>query len=91
VCTPNCGGKACGPDGCGGLCGTCVASPDPCGGITYEGCCEGTTAKWCENDQVQFVDCADEPLCGWDASAGYYYCGTDGQADPSGSFPMACP
>ncbi|GEM_PF-1514570 len=25
-CQPNCSGKSCGPDGCGGLCGTCVSN-----------------------------------------------------------------
>ncbi|GAB4212579.1 MAG: hypothetical protein OHK0013_35510 [Sandaracinaceae bacterium] len=24
-CTPSCGGRQCGPDGCGGVCGTCAA------------------------------------------------------------------
>lgn len=26
-CTPNCGGKSCGDDGCGGICGICNTSP----------------------------------------------------------------
>jgi uncharacterized protein (TIGR02145 family) len=30
-CTPNCSGKDCGTDGCGGSCGTCT-SPQTCGG-----------------------------------------------------------
>ncbi|MFZ2414837.1 MAG: hypothetical protein WAW33_02460, partial [Minisyncoccia bacterium] len=34
VCTPNCSGKSCGSDGCGGSCGTCP-SPTSC---TYAGC-----------------------------------------------------
>ncbi len=29
-CKPNCQGKECGPDGCGGLCGECPESTDPC-------------------------------------------------------------
>ena len=36
TCTPNCTGKACGDDGCGGQCGTC-ASGDTC----VAGVCEG--------------------------------------------------
>src|SRR4051794_38474142 len=31
TCTPSCGGKQCGDDGCGGTCGSCGA-PQTCGG-----------------------------------------------------------
>ncbi len=29
-CVPDCAGRGCGSDGCGGLCGTCEPSADPC-------------------------------------------------------------
>jgi hypothetical protein len=29
VCIPECDGKECGPDGCGGICGQCMSSCDP--------------------------------------------------------------
>ncbi len=38
ACTPSCGGKDCGPDGCGGSCGTCPAG-ETCFG---DGLCAGT-------------------------------------------------
>ena len=37
ACTPDCGGKTCGDDGCGGSCGTCAAG-ETCGA---GGTCEG--------------------------------------------------
>jgi agmatine/peptidylarginine deiminase len=99
ACTPNCGGKQCGDDGCGGSCGECGPGTscnngvcqDPCLGITYEGCCDGETVKWCENGAIQTEDCNQTgPKCGWNGDASYYYCGTDGGADPSGAFPKDC-
>ena len=102
VCTAcTCTGKQCGDDGCGTGCGTCPAGkvcgqddqcgPDACGGITYEGCCEGTVLKYCDNGTLQSGDCgaATPPsTCGWSTS-GYYDCGNTG-ADPSGTYPIAC-
>ena len=103
-CVPNCDGKACGSDGCGGSCGTCdadavcidatgtcnVAEVDPCGGITYEGCCQGQVAVWCEDGELSETDCASDLACGWVADLGYY-CGSDGGVDPSGDLPKDCP
>jgi phosphate-induced protein 1 len=42
-CTPNCTGKTCGSDGCGGSCGSCTA-PQTCGGGGVAGQC-GCTAS----------------------------------------------
>jgi len=104
VCVPDCDGKACGDDGCGGSCGSC--GPDEkctagtcvnqCGGLTYEGCCDGSVVRWCDTSGEQTLDCATSPLaggalCGWSATAGYYWCGDTDVADPSGAFPRACP
>lgn len=37
-CTPNCAGRSCGPDGCGGVCGTCSG-----GQTCSDGVCRSTT------------------------------------------------
>ena len=99
-CTPSCGGKQCGDDGCGGSCGNCPAnetcqagqcvSQAGCGDITYEGCCDGPVLTWCENEELTTIDCTDNPNCGWQAEAGFYDCGTGGAADPSGANPKDC-
>jgi len=99
-CTPSCDNVTCGnDDGCGGTCGcdtgSCVEGTcqDGCGGVTYEGCCDGTTVKWCSGGSLSETDCATEgggPLCGWDAEGGYYWCGETEDADPSGDFPREC-
>ena len=103
-CEPQCDGLSCGGgDGCGGICGCadgwdCVQSQceDPCRAITYEGCCDGAVVKWCEDHQLQQVDCASHaqspgPLCGWAAQEGYYWCGAVTSPDPTGAFPIDCP
>ncbi|NUM25539.1 MAG: tail fiber domain-containing protein [Candidatus Buchananbacteria bacterium] len=41
ACTPNCSGKECGDNGCGGTCGTC-ATDETC---NISGICEGTDPK----------------------------------------------
>ncbi|MDP6943336.1 MAG: hypothetical protein QF464_04230, partial [Myxococcota bacterium] len=103
VCTPNCGGNTCGDDGCEGSCGDCAQGQtceagqcqdppgDPCEGYSFEGCCDGQTVIWCEDDEVLDFDCNPEGGCGWDAETDAYDCSTDGQPDPSGQNPMACP
>ena len=104
TCVADCAGKSCGSDGCGGSCGSCgegeqcidatgvcqAAEVDPCGGITYEGCCDGQVAVWCEEGELAESDCSGEPSCGWVEDLGYY-CGSDGGVDPSGALPKACP
>jgi agmatine/peptidylarginine deiminase len=99
-CTPNCTNKECGGDGCGGVCGTCPAGqtceaglcaaiPSECGDITFEGCCDGNQLLWCEDGAIQSFNCQGGS-CGWDAQDGYYNCGTNGAADPSGQHPKDC-
>jgi agmatine/peptidylarginine deiminase len=76
--------------------GSCAESQvDPCDGITYEGCCTGDTVTWCESNGLKTIDCATDaqapgPHCTWDASAGYYWCGTTVASDPTGNYPRAC-
>ncbi len=50
-CTPDCTGKECGDDGCGGSCGTCTA-PQTCGGggtVNVCGCTPRTTCPAGDN------------------------------------------
>jgi agmatine/peptidylarginine deiminase len=68
----------------------CNGSADPCGGLTAEGCCDGRTVRYCENRAPQAQDCGTGATCGWSSGDGWYDCGYSG-ADPSGSFPIACP
>ena len=49
-CLPSCNDRACGPDGCGGVCGTC-ADGDTCEA--------GTCERACESD----ADCTDRQAC----------------------------
>ena len=99
-CTPQCGGVDCGDDGCGGSCGTCpggttcqpdgtCVAPTACGSVSYQGCCDGQNIKYCENNVLTAGTC--QSSCGWDATNGYYNCDVPAGADPSGSFPEACP
>ncbi|MDP6942504.1 MAG: hypothetical protein QF464_00010, partial [Myxococcota bacterium] len=100
VCQPTCDGRTCGDDGCGGSCGECdegefclevtgtCTVPDPCMGVSFEGCCDGEVLNWCSATTLETLDC--ESGCGWDPEIGEYNCGTDGGADPSGTFPLSC-
>jgi len=97
-CTPNCGGKACGDDGCGGVCGVCgageqcdgagqcqAASPEACGAITVVGECNGDTLSWCDNGNLVVINCASNNApCVFDDSNQYYDCG---EAQSSGGGP----
>lgn len=57
-----------------------VSTPTPpvqtaCGKYTYEGTCEGSVVKWCENDKVQQDDCGDRSKsCKFDSAKKYYAC-----------------
>jgi len=100
-CTPDCTSKQCGDDGCGGSCGACqagqtctttgqcVGETDPCLGLGFDGCCDGTEIKWCENGQISSMDCGGNG-CGWNPQNSFYDCGFT-EADPSGQFPIECP
>jgi hypothetical protein len=66
------------------------SAPEGCGNLTYEGCCDGETLKWCEKNQVFKVDCGQKPQCGWSASQNWYDCNTSGGAGPAGNLPRAC-
>ena len=72
-----------GETGGGGGVGNC---PD---GLTFEGCCDNGTLTWCNNGQVETLDCQGTG-CGWDAGNNYYNCQQPANPDPSGNFPLSC-
>jgi hypothetical protein len=75
-CTPACGGKVCGDDGCGGECGTCTG-----GAVCKNGSCSCTpscTGKVCGGD-----GCGGS--CGGCEEG--YSCGDDGQCHVGGCSP----
>lgn len=70
ACTPSCGGKACGPDGCNGTCGDC-SSGETC---NFIGTCVAACAPTCEGK-----------VCGSDGCSGSCGACTPGQTcDASG-------
>ncbi len=49
-CVPNCAGKQCGDDGCGGSCGTCPAGKHCAGGLCVSDCVPDCAGKECGDD-----------------------------------------
>ncbi len=87
------------PEGCGD--GECAPGEDytlcpedcyqdGCGKIREEGCCDGSVLKWCIGSALFMVNCEEDPSCGWADGDGYYWCGTAGEADPTGMSPLTC-
>ncbi len=77
-CVPNCAGKVCGGDGCGGSCGACtdgwsceVGQCKPqagakCGSVTHLGLCDGDHHWWCSSNVLYGDDCTKYgEKCGW--------------------------
>ena len=101
-CGGSCGDCAPGMECVEGLCepddkGLCLGSGEPsfegCEVVaSYEGCCdEFGRLLWCEDGDTYCIDCAGlSPECGWKDEAGFYDCGTEGEAEPSGEFPKDC-
>jgi hypothetical protein len=53
------------------------------------GCCHGNSIVSCHPDgTIVRFDCWES--CGWDAPKDAYTCGTDGGADPTGTYPKEC-
>ena len=84
-------------DCCADVCAQCPTLPGcgggggDCGGVSFEGCCQGETLKYCDGGQLQTVDCISAgPSCGWQPEGPFYDCGTSGGADPSGANPKSC-
>jgi len=55
-CAPACGGRECGPDGCGGSCGECGDK---------ESCTDDGLCRACEPDCTR-VECGPDPVCSED-------------------------
>jgi hypothetical protein len=52
----------------------CEPAPeDPCQGIDWVGTCDGTTLKYCDNNQLVEVECSPYE-CGYNSSAEYFDC-----------------
>lgn len=88
--SPVCGNGTCETGETATSCPADCATATGCGDITYTGCCDGNTLTWCEEDAVKTLDCSQNLECGWSSSDGFYNCGTDGSADPSGANPIDC-
>jgi len=82
VCIPECEGKECGLDGCGGTCGECVGVACIVGKCGCTGDCTGRDCGWdgcdgscgaCEGSDV----CDIEGQCTKSAKAGQYIVGAD--------------
>ena len=61
ICTPECDGKLCGPDGCGAQCGSCSPGDDPC----MENICNEETGQCYEQPVANEnkVECTDGNPC----------------------------
>ena len=72
------------------LTGLC-ALQTPCGELTYAGCCDGATLRWCHLETLHSLECAPggQPSCGWSDVQAAYTCNAVGQA-PVG-FAVSCP
>ncbi|MBL6975654.1 MAG: hypothetical protein ISR64_07990 [Deltaproteobacteria bacterium] len=66
-CTPDCVGKECGPDGCGGFCGTCAQGYCDAAGMCQTVCVPDCVGKECGPDGCGTVcgdtDCAEGTSC----------------------------
>ena len=63
-CLPDCAGKNCGPDLCGGTCGTCGPGEKCLDGTCIpETCCEGLEGQKCGWDEACSIHCGGCPGC----------------------------
>ncbi len=80
-CTPNCSGKTCGSDGCGGTCGACCGRQPDCNAsgqcVCNSSSCPGGV---CVNGSCCYPNCSGK-TCGSDGCGGS--CGTCSGATPS--------
>ena len=100
ICEPACDGLECGDDGCGGSCGDCpidmycgfdgTCIDDPCEGVSETGCCNGEVLQFCSFGELVVESCEGDLHCGWLPGPMFYGCGSDGEADPDGVYPMVC-
>lgn len=72
TCVPQCGGAACGSDGCGGFCGACTGGDQCVGGqcippgipcCASTDCCSPQAQGGCSDAPTQACVCAFDPFC----------------------------
>ena len=63
VCVSDCGGKECGPDGCGGSCGVCAPGYS-CGQGDDGGVCVVDCVEWCQDKECGMAGPQGECPCG---------------------------
>jgi MYXO-CTERM domain-containing protein len=62
-----------------------------CGNVTYEGCCNGNSVKYCMDGVLNEDDCDTEGgICGWYDQEQAYWCTEDGGGTPPIQFPKSC-
>ena len=81
-CWPDCEGKTCGPDGCGGLCGWCGETEDPC--VTDVTCLDGICvgSPKCDDGNPCTEDLCDEGQCTYETVDGEGCCVEDEDCVP---------
>ena len=64
-CVPQCGGRDCGPDGCGGSCGDCGLMEDCQGGVCRDQCVPQCAGRECGGDGCngRCGECGDDQVC----------------------------
>ena len=95
ACTPQCAGKQCGSDGCGGSCGTC-ATNQTCAPSSQCGCALACTGKQCGPDGCGGIcgmcgagsSCTTSGTCACTPNCAGRLCGSDGCGGTCGA---ACP
>ncbi len=100
VCTPDCGGRSCGDDGCGGSCGECTDGQvcNPVLGKCLGGCTADCTGKACGTNGCggSCGDCGMDEDCFNGACAPKASCtdgarnGTETDVDCGGTCPKKC-
>jgi hypothetical protein len=97
-CEPNCAGKGCGPDGCGGLCGVCddgalceqgicvsvQCLPDCPDAVCGEDGCGGSCGSCVDGESCQEGQCVDGPC---EPNCLGLECGDDGCGEECGQCP----
>jgi uncharacterized protein YkwD len=60
-----------------------------CAELGYQGICDGEVARWCDEGEIRFRDCAAMgQTCRWiDSTTGYYCADGTGPSDPGGTDP----
>jgi len=91
-CIPDCDGKECGDDGCGGVCGSCGDSVECVDGLCQPLCGNGLCVDAGENCSTCVADCGCDPdleAC-IQVTTGEWVCAAKLVEIPAGTFWMGC-